>query len=257
MSTSNNVTEESSATRCVGEDLPLKDDWSFWFDRYIGKGCTAQEYNEAMLHIADFGAICTFWSWFNNLPSAAEIDQSCTYHLMKKGIRPVWEDERNERGGSFSVKIPLSASVPVWKHLCVAAVSGQFDLFLSSIQDSLCGVSFGMRKRDATVYVWNANAQHFDQEKMCKFLNSFVFKGLSFNSPIEETATYKVHQSLDNFGNRTQHTSPPKTKKAGGTRSLSQPTLSTNPSKSIVPRRTTKKKDKKLFLPKSSSSRFV
>ena len=73
------------------EDLiPLEDTWCLWFDRYIGPGFSADEYAAAMLEVALFEDIQSYWRWMNNLPSAHQLEVSCTYHLKKKGIRPLW-----------------------------------------------------------------------------------------------------------------------------------------------------------------------
>ena len=130
------------------EVVPLQDTWSLWFDRYIGPGYSADEYAAAMLHVCAISDIQTFWCWFNNLPSAHSLEASCTYHLMKKNIRPVWEDEANLHGGSFSIKVPLKENLDsVWILLALTAVSGQFDHFMSSFNNAICGVSINMRKR--------------------------------------------------------------------------------------------------------------
>jgi hypothetical protein len=78
---------ENSAVESL---LPLQDTWCLWFDRYIGPGFSAEEYAEAMLHVCSIADVQTFWRWFNNIPSARSLEASCTYHLMKKDIRPVW-----------------------------------------------------------------------------------------------------------------------------------------------------------------------
>eukprot|EP00008_Paramoeba_atlantica_P010483 CAMPEP_0201492032 /NCGR_PEP_ID=MMETSP0151_2-20130828/32032_1 /ASSEMBLY_ACC=CAM_ASM_000257 /TAXON_ID=200890 /ORGANISM="Paramoeba atlantica, Strain 621/1 / CCAP 1560/9" /LENGTH=288 /DNA_ID=CAMNT_0047878681 /DNA_START=199 /DNA_END=1065 /DNA_ORIENTATION=+ len=187
------------------ESLP--NDWTLWFDRYIGRGCTAQQYNDALKQICQLSSIHDFWSWFNNLPSARELDPTCTYHLMKDNIRPTWEDARNVEGGNFTAKFPIALTNTVWLYLCLAAVSGQLDQFFSEFGDHLCGVSIGMRKNEASLYIWNGKAMVFHQNFLLDFLEK-IFPIPVICEQLQETGVYKVHSSLENFGNEKKLTKP-------------------------------------------------
>ena len=72
------------------EEILLGDTWVLWFDRYIGPGFSAEEYAAAVKEVCTFNTVQGFWCWYNNLPAASTLDSSCTYHLMKKGIKPLW-----------------------------------------------------------------------------------------------------------------------------------------------------------------------
>ena len=71
-------------------ELQLGSPWSLYFDRYIGPNLPPSAYAKAMVEICTIDSIQTFWNWFNNLPPASELNSSCSYHLMKSGIRPLW-----------------------------------------------------------------------------------------------------------------------------------------------------------------------
>lgn len=185
------------------EVVPLQDTWSLWFDRYIGPGYSADEYAAAMLHVCAISDIQTFWCWFNNLPSAHSLEASCTYHLMKKNIRPVWEDEANLHGGSFSIKVPLKENLDsVWILLALTAVSGQFDHFMSSFNNAICGVSINMRKSEAMLTVWSSNAKTFDIAKVSEYLLSILRE--VYQTISSDSFSYRVHSILENFGNQSQ-----------------------------------------------------
>ena len=80
----------SSSEVVPSSAVPLQDTWCLWFDRYIGPGFSAEEYAAAMLCVCEVADIAMFWRWINNLPAANVLEPSCSYHLMKKDIRPVW-----------------------------------------------------------------------------------------------------------------------------------------------------------------------
>jgi hypothetical protein len=211
--------------------------WCLWFDRYIGRGFTAHEYADAIKEVFVVKTIQEFWRWYNNLPGAAELDPSCTYHLMKNGIRPLWEDPGNVRGGNLTAKISCKDANEVWLRLCLLAISGQLDHFLAKCGDQICGVSIGMRKTDAAIYLWNADAKAFDQPRMLLYLEEALCGGgggdggavashksfggeKSLKSSLYESAVYKVHQSLDNFGNEQPHDHKPKAKEEDSVKAI-------------------------------------
>jgi hypothetical protein len=206
------------------EELPLNDEWVLWFDRYIGPGFSAEEYAAAVKEVCSFHSVQGFWCWYNNLPPASSLDPSCTYHLMKKGIKPLWEDEGNVNGGNLAIKIPRHEVDHAWTHLSLAAIGGELEDCLTK-EDGLCGISLGMRKSDAAIHLWNADALHFDiQSAMVNvtriitpeqdltqsglWADAVVSKAIS--DSVAANSVYKVHKSLTNFGNNTVARSPSK-----------------------------------------------
>lgn len=205
----------------ASKPVELEHAWCLWFDRYIGRGFTAHEYADAIKKVFEVKTIQEFWRWYNNLPGAAALDPSCTYHLMKSGIRPLWEDPSNVRGGNMTAKISCKDANDVWMKMCLVAISGQFDEFLAKFGDRICGVSIGMRKTDASIYIWNADAKAFEQQRMLMYLEEVLCDAMNQNDKtlkcsLSGSAVYKVHQSLDNFGNEKPHENPkPKAKEEG------------------------------------------
>lgn len=47
---------------------------------------------------------CHF-SLYNHVKPASELRQGTDYSLFKKGIRPMWEDEANKRGGRWLLSL--------------------------------------------------------------------------------------------------------------------------------------------------------
>eukprot|EP00009_Paramoeba_aestuarina_P008075 CAMPEP_0201523406 /NCGR_PEP_ID=MMETSP0161_2-20130828/19686_1 /ASSEMBLY_ACC=CAM_ASM_000251 /TAXON_ID=180227 /ORGANISM="Neoparamoeba aestuarina, Strain SoJaBio B1-5/56/2" /LENGTH=263 /DNA_ID=CAMNT_0047922511 /DNA_START=261 /DNA_END=1052 /DNA_ORIENTATION=- len=207
--TTPSTSEASSASENALVLLPLENKFTLYFDRYIGPGFSAEEYAEAIAEICTLDTVTSYWGWFNNLPPAGELDASCTYHLMKTGIKPLWEDKANEDGGSMSFKVPLDKATSVWQLLSLGAIGGILDSLFEPFNDRLNGVSCSIRKLEASICVWNANATAFDMERMAQHIAE-VLRGTEksgswsetlFREAILETASYKVHRKLTNFGN--------------------------------------------------------
>jgi len=97
--------------RHMKHELPrlvaLQSSWTLCINRYIGPGRTRAEYANAIFDICELTNVHQFWSWFNNIPAASNLRSSCTYYLIKTGVRPVWENSANVRGGTLSLRTPI------------------------------------------------------------------------------------------------------------------------------------------------------
>ena len=101
---------------------------------------------------------------FNRLEQAVTITEmlppkliiNCMLFLMRKGINPIWEDERNRNGGCFSYKI-INKDVPgAWKqmsYLLVGETMSENVKMLSHIN----GITISPKKNFCIMKVWVAN----------------------------------------------------------------------------------------------------
>lgn len=55
--------------------------------------------------VTSFDTVEDFWSLYNHIKVASELKPGCDYSLFKKGIRPMWEDEGNKRGGRWIINL--------------------------------------------------------------------------------------------------------------------------------------------------------
>jgi len=247
ISSLDNSMDDSMDSSYAEELIPLENSWCLLFDRYIGPGFSAEEYAAAMLEVSLFDDIQSYWRWMNNLPTAQQLEASCTYHLMKKGIRPLWEDKSNVNGGSFSFRVSSMEFIDeIWTTFSLNAVAGQFDLFLSDYFNELCGVSIGMRKNEASFTLWTSNAKSFDVQKMVDFLAVLLKDtNISWSSDLY---SFKVHHTLDNFGNQAKSTIKTPTRPYGINKSRSPRTFG-----QANQRTPPSKKDVRMKIPKHGS----
>lgn len=86
-----------------------------------------------------------------NLPD--NLIKHCMLFVMRSGITPMWEDEKNRDGGCFSFKVPNKHVHEVWK-----------TLFYSLCGESLCehaqhnqhinGITISPKKNFCIVKIW-------------------------------------------------------------------------------------------------------
>jgi len=185
--------------------VPLQNSWCFWFDKYLGPGLTLSEYEAAMRNLGSFSTVQEFWKYFNNIPSASKLPPRTSYHLMKAGIKPLWEDEGNMNGGSFSFKINKEFSDNAWLHVLLGVIGEQFDEALKSDEgDDICGVSISRRKDENVINIWHKCSSLADKEKFSGFVCKILSRVSSNFIPI---INYKVHQTEDNFKSQSSPTS--------------------------------------------------
>jgi hypothetical protein len=66
-------------------------------------------------------SIKEFYQHFNNIP-VENLKLRDSIHLFHMGIKPVWEDPRNERGGAWYFKVSKDVAPQFWHELCLLAV---------------------------------------------------------------------------------------------------------------------------------------
>jgi len=78
------------------------------------------------------------------LPSVSD------YHIFKEGIRPVWEDEANKRGGKWIIRLKKGVADRYWEDLLLAIVGDQF----MEAGEEVCGAVLSVRSGEDVLSVW-------------------------------------------------------------------------------------------------------
>jgi hypothetical protein len=139
------------------EIVPLENAWSFWHDKFIGPCVSAEEYEASLHKLCTFSTVQDFWAYFNNLPSVEKLRFKSSYHLMKAGVTPIWEDPKNANGGFWTMRISKHDTGYVWKELVLALIGEQFEGAVSE-GDEICGLTVSIRQQDNIIRLWNTNA---------------------------------------------------------------------------------------------------
>jgi translation initiation factor 4E len=75
--------------------------------------------------------------------------------LFRDGIKPMWEDDANRRGGKVSVKLRKGMANQLWEEVLLALVGEQFDLGAE-----ICGAVLSVRFHDETLSIWNRSGDN-------------------------------------------------------------------------------------------------
>eukprot|EP00095_Tigriopus_kingsejongensis_P001720 maker-scaffold539_size142544-snap-gene-0.21 protein:Tk01720 transcript:maker-scaffold539_size142544-snap-gene-0.21-mRNA-1 annotation:"eukaryotic translation initiation factor 4e" len=80
---------------------PLQNEWTLWFF----KNDRARSWEENQRPIITFTTVEDFWALYNHIERASRLQSGCDYSLFKKGIKPMWEDDNNKRGGRWLINL--------------------------------------------------------------------------------------------------------------------------------------------------------
>ncbi|KAG0728557.1 Eukaryotic translation initiation factor 4E type 3-B [Chionoecetes opilio] len=166
--------------------VPLDTHWIFWIDKAT-RGATAAQYEANMKKIYSVSTVQSFWSVYNHIPDVSDLCLRYSYHLMRGDRRPMWEDEGNQNGGTWRIKVAKKDTSRVWKELLLAAIGEQFEGHLAP-GDEVCGISVSVRERDDLVQIWNYDCNLTSQATVMKKVYSLV-PDITFNAEFYKPIT--------------------------------------------------------------------
>ncbi|KAJ2780748.1 hypothetical protein GGI15_003431 [Coemansia interrupta] len=172
---------------------PLTYAWTFWFMHRM-PGHKIDDYEAAMIKIASFASVESFWAVYSHLKRPDEVPTITDYHMFRQGVRPVWEDPANVSGGKWMIRLKKGLSSRLWEKLAMAVVGDVFGL-----GDEICGIVLSIRNSEDILSLWNKNALDLRTNAHIRDMMK-----LSMNLPIECIMEYKAHNDSlkDNFNFR-------------------------------------------------------
>jgi len=136
---------------------PLEYEWTTWYDkrpatqkRIRGE---QEQYESNLRPVGTFGTVEDFWRYYNHLVKPSKMENNSNYHLFKKGVKPMWEDPANAKGGKWVlvVKGPDKGITDLlWENIVLALIGETLD-----IENEICGAVMSRRKQGDRIAVWN------------------------------------------------------------------------------------------------------
>src|SRR3989338_11449296 len=132
--------------------VPFFSGWSFWYlDRMNLRG--ADSYETSIKNIGSFSSVHEFWAIYNHLVRPSHLSLSSDLHLFRRGVKPMWEDEANRKGGKFVLRVRKGFSSKLWEDLILAVVGEQFQ-----VGDEICGILISVRLHEDIISLWIKSA---------------------------------------------------------------------------------------------------
>ena len=133
----------------------------------------SEEYEAGLTVIGDFDTVETFCRYFNWLKSPSKLEKNSNYHLFKKGIKPMWEDEANANGGKWVLTMKNNPQLldRCWNWLAMALVGEDLDE-----GDEICGAVVSLRSKVDRIQLWTRSKDDVEKingigRKMVKLLD--------------------------------------------------------------------------------------
>ena len=143
--------DETSASTGSGDqspsEHPLRNSWVLYYRPPANK---FSDYEKSTTKIATLGTVEDFWTIYSHLKRPSALPTVSDYHIFKDGIRPVWEDEANKRGGKWIVRLKKGVADRYWEELLLAIICDQF----LEAGEEVCGAVLSVRSGEDVLSVW-------------------------------------------------------------------------------------------------------
>jgi translation initiation factor 4E len=138
---------QSTATPGSPTEHPLRNTWNLFYRPPANK---FSDYEKSTLKLAAIGTAEDFWKIYCHLKRPSLLPTVSDYHIFKDGIRPVWEDEANKKGGKWIVRLKKGVADRYWEDLLLAIIGDQF----MEAGEEVCGAVLSVRSGEDVLSVW-------------------------------------------------------------------------------------------------------
>lgn len=128
----------------------MRSEWVFWFRPPISKANGYIEYEKTLHPMATVSSVEDFFTVYSHLKRPSTLPLVADYHFFRKGIRPIWEDAENRKGGKWIVRLKKGVADRYWEDLLFAIIGDQF----GDASDEVCGAVLSVRNGEDILSVW-------------------------------------------------------------------------------------------------------
>jgi len=158
---SNPDDENNQEDSDVEDDLtgkhPLQFRYVLWFNRRVQGARTQENYEKNIKKVGSFASVEDFWDHYSFVIRANDLPNTSDYHLFKKGIKPMWEDDANKTGGKWILRLRKGLASKYWEDLVLAIIGEQFD-----VGNEICGAVVSIRYQEDIISLWNRTCSDND-----------------------------------------------------------------------------------------------
>jgi len=127
--------------------------YCLWYGKKGSAKLRASEYGRSIHFIGRIATVEQWWSLYCYLIRPTVLKPYRILHLFKHGIKPMWEDQNNARGGKWIVRLRKNKVDRAWENVCMAMLGEQF-----LVGQEICGVAISSQYPEDHLSVWNRTA---------------------------------------------------------------------------------------------------
>ncbi|XP_054771436.1 eukaryotic translation initiation factor 4E type 2-like [Lytechinus pictus] len=140
--------------KCKQGEHQLQYSYCLWFSRRTpGNKASSSNYEQNIKIMGAFASVEQFWTLYSHIARPCDLTSSSDYHLFKHGIKPMWEDEANKKGGKWIVRLRKGLASRLWENLVLAMLGEQF-----MVGEEICGAVVSVRFAEDIISIWNRTA---------------------------------------------------------------------------------------------------
>ncbi|RKP25752.1 translation initiation factor eIF 4e-like domain-containing protein [Syncephalis pseudoplumigaleata] len=164
---------------------PLYHSWTLWYDQGGKKTPSAQTWSQNLKELVTFDTVEDFWGVYNNIAKINELQSGANYHLFKKGIKPMWEDAANAKGGKWVVQMPKTRNN--------TEINDYWLYTTFEYEDEICGAVMSTRRAFNRIAIWTRTC---GKREVCERIGYQFKEALGINMQFE----FQAHSDASKSG---------------------------------------------------------
>ena len=165
----------------------LEDSWTLWIHLPQDIDWGLNSYKK----------IYTFSTLENAILLIENIDkqmiEKCMLFIMKNNIKPIWEDNNNNKGGSFSYKINIENVNFIWKKLTYCLIGNTLTNNLELLKN-INGISISPKKNFCIIKLWLGDINNLKNNEIYKYLINSIKQDQAENYQIENYDVFDIEK---------------------------------------------------------------
>ncbi|TIB80049.1 translation initiation factor eIF4e [Wallemia mellicola] len=129
--------------------LALRTPWTVW-GIHRPPSSKIVDYEKDLIKVASFDSVESFWNTYSYLNPPSTLPVVTDYQLFRSGVRPVWEDPENIKGGKWILRLKKGIVDQFWEDLVLAIIGGS----IAGGTDDICGAVVSIRAAEDIISVW-------------------------------------------------------------------------------------------------------
>tara|TARA_Y100000389_G_C17445836_1_gene511536 strand:+ start:1699 stop:2229 length:531 start_codon:yes stop_codon:yes gene_type:complete len=173
-----NLVVQKMSTQEEPANYKLYDKWTLWAHLPHDTDWTVNSYK----NIFTFNSVEEIIALCETLPE--KMVKNCMLFLMRDGIKPIWEDEKNREGGCFSYKVNNKIVQDTWKKLSYNLV-GESLTQDKNLLSCINGITISPKKNFCIIKIWISNCK-YQSASVIKEVGGIVSHGSLFKKHLPE-----------------------------------------------------------------------